>query len=55
MLIGLTAEGDRVRADSSLQSGVFRTADEVSHEALISQDAEETWLHENEFRDKRTV
>lgn len=30
-----------------LQSGAFRTADEVIHDALISQDAEEAWLQEN--------
>ena len=30
-----------------LQSGVFQTIDEIIHDALNSQDAEEDWLQEN--------
>jgi antitoxin ParD1/3/4 len=30
-----------------LQSGAFRSVDEVIHDALSSQDAEEEWLQEN--------
>jgi len=30
-----------------LQSGAFRTVDEVIHDALTSQDAEEEWIKEN--------
>jgi putative addiction module CopG family antidote len=30
-----------------LQSGAFHTIDEVIHDALTSQDAEENWLQEN--------
>ena len=30
-----------------LQSGAFRSIDEVIHDALSSQDAEEEWLQEN--------
>jgi Arc/MetJ-type ribon-helix-helix transcriptional regulator len=30
-----------------LQSGVFHTIDEIIHDALTSQDAEEDWLQEN--------
>lgn len=30
-----------------LQSGAFRSIDEIIHDALTSQDAEEEWLQEN--------
>jgi antitoxin ParD1/3/4 len=30
-----------------LQSGAFHTIDEIIHDALTSQDAEEDWLQEN--------
>jgi antitoxin ParD1/3/4 len=31
-----------------LQSGVFQTVEEVIHDALSSQDAEEEWLQQNQ-------
>jgi Arc/MetJ-type ribon-helix-helix transcriptional regulator len=46
MTIQLTAEDERL-IQKRLQSGVFRTVEEVIHDALASQDAETEWLAEN--------
>lgn len=46
MKIELKPEDEQL-IQKRLQSGAFRTIDEVIHDALISQDAEEEWLQEN--------
>ncbi len=46
MKIDLKPE-DQQLIQKRLQSGAFHTIDEVIHDALISQDAEEDWLQEN--------
>ena len=38
---------DLALIEKRLQSGVFQNIDEVIHDALASQEAEEAWLHEN--------
>jgi Arc/MetJ-type ribon-helix-helix transcriptional regulator len=40
---------DLALIEKRLQSGVFHNIHEVIHEALASQDAEETWLDENKI------
>ncbi len=39
---------DQELIQKRLTSGAFKTAGEVIHDALISQDAEESWLRENQ-------
>ncbi|HEV2990339.1 MAG TPA: type II toxin-antitoxin system ParD family antitoxin [Candidatus Angelobacter sp.] len=46
MKIELKPEDEQL-IQKRLQSGAFRSIDEVIHDALISQDAEEEWLQEN--------
>jgi len=46
MKIELKPEDEQL-IQKRLQSGAFDTVDEVIHDALASQDAEETWLQEN--------
>lgn len=46
MKIELKPEDEQL-IQKRLQSGVFHTIDEVIHDALTSQDAEEDWLQEN--------
>jgi Arc/MetJ-type ribon-helix-helix transcriptional regulator len=46
MKIELKPEDEQL-IQKRLQSGAFRTIDEVIHDALTSQDAEEDWLKEN--------
>jgi antitoxin ParD1/3/4 len=46
MTIQLTVEDERL-IQKRLQSGAFRTVEEVIHDALASQDAETEWLAEN--------
>jgi putative addiction module CopG family antidote len=46
MKIELKPEDEQL-IQKRLQSGAFRTIDEVIHDALTSQDAEEGWLQEN--------
>ena len=46
MTIQLTAEDERL-VQKRLESGVFRTVEEVIHDALASQDAETDWLAQN--------
>jgi putative addiction module CopG family antidote len=46
MKIELKPEDEQL-IQKRLQSGAFRTIDEVIHDALSSQDAEEDWLQEN--------
>jgi antitoxin ParD1/3/4 len=46
MTIQLTVEDEQL-IHKRLQSGVFRSAEEVIHDALASQDAETEWLAEN--------
>ncbi len=38
---------DEVLIQKRLQSGAFQSIDEVIHDALASQEAEEVWLQEN--------
>lgn len=46
MTIQLTAENEKL-IQKRLQSGAFGSVEEVIHDALASQDAEENWLSEN--------
>ena len=46
MTIQLTAEDEKL-IQKRLQSGAFRSIEEVIHGALASQDAETEWLAEN--------
>jgi antitoxin ParD1/3/4 len=46
MKIELKPEDEQL-IQKRLQSGAFRTIDEVIHDALTSQDADEDWLQEN--------
>ena len=46
MKIDLKPEDEQL-IQKRLQSGAFHTIDEVIHDALTSQDAEEDWLQEN--------
>lgn len=46
MKIELKPEDEQL-IQKRLQSGAFHTIDEVIHDALASQDAEENWLQEN--------
>lgn len=46
MKIELKPEDEQL-IQKRLQSGAFHTIDEVIHDALTSQDAEENWLQEN--------
>ena len=46
MTIQLTVEDEKL-IHKRLQSGVFRSVEEVIHDALASQDAETEWLAEN--------
>ena len=46
MTIQLTVEDEKL-IQKRLQSGVFRSVEEVIHDALASQDAETEWLAEN--------
>jgi antitoxin ParD1/3/4 len=46
MKIELKPEDEQL-IQKRLQSGAFHTVDEVIHDALSSQDAEEEWLQEN--------
>lgn len=46
MKIELKPEDDHL-IQKRLQSGAFHSVDEVIHNALTSQDAEESWLREN--------
>jgi antitoxin ParD1/3/4 len=46
MTIQLTPEDEKL-IQKRLQSGVFRSVEEVIHDALASQDAETEWLVEN--------
>lgn len=46
MKIELKPEDEQL-IQKRLQSGAFHTIEEVIHDALISQDAEEDWLQEN--------
>jgi Arc/MetJ-type ribon-helix-helix transcriptional regulator len=46
MTIQLTAEDEKL-IQKRLQSGAFGSVEEVIHDALASQDAEENWLSEN--------
>ena len=46
MKIELKPEDEQL-IQKRLQSGAFDSIDQVIHDALISQDAEESWLHEN--------
>lgn len=47
MTIQLTAEDEQL-IRKRLQSGVFRSLEEVIHDALASQDAETDWLAQNQ-------
>jgi antitoxin ParD1/3/4 len=46
MKIELKPEDEQL-IQKRLQSGAFRTIDEVIHDALTSQDDEEEWIEEN--------
>jgi Arc/MetJ-type ribon-helix-helix transcriptional regulator len=46
MTIQLTADDEKL-IQKRLQSGVFRSVEEVIHDALASQNAETEWLAEN--------
>jgi antitoxin ParD1/3/4 len=46
MTIQLTPEDEKL-IQERMQSGAFRTVEEVIHDALASQDAETVWLAEN--------
>lgn len=46
MKIELKPEDEQL-IQKRIQSGAFHTIDEVIHDALTSQDAEENWLQEN--------
>jgi Arc/MetJ-type ribon-helix-helix transcriptional regulator len=46
MKIELNPEDEQL-IQKRLQSGAFHTVDEIIHDALTSQDAEEDWLEEN--------
>jgi len=46
MTIQLTPEDEKL-VQKRLQSGVFRSVEEVIHDALASQNAETEWLTEN--------
>jgi antitoxin ParD1/3/4 len=46
MRIELKPEDEQL-IQKRLQSGAFQSVDEVIHDALTSQDAEESWLEEN--------
>jgi antitoxin ParD1/3/4 len=46
MKIELNPEDEQL-IQKRLQSGAFHTIDEVIHDALTSQDAEEEWFQEN--------
>ena len=46
MTIQLTPEDEKL-VQKRLQSGAFRSVEEVIHDALASQDAETVWLVEN--------
>ena len=46
MKIELKPEDEQL-IQKRLQSGAFHTIDEIIHDALTSQDAEEDWLQEN--------
>jgi antitoxin ParD1/3/4 len=46
MTVQLTPEDENL-IQKRLQSGVFRSVEEVIHDALASQDAETEWLAEN--------
>ena len=46
MKIELNPEDEQL-IQKRLQSGAFQSIDEVIHDALTSQDAEEDWLQEN--------
>ena len=45
-MIHLTPEDEEL-IQNRLQSGIFRSVEEVIHDALASQDAETAWLLEN--------
>jgi putative addiction module CopG family antidote len=47
MKIDLRPEDEQL-IQKRLQSGAFHTVDEVIHDALTFQDAEESWLQENQ-------
>ncbi len=47
MIIEIKPE-DLALIEKRLQSGVFQNIDEVIHDALASQEAEEAWLYENQ-------
>ena len=46
MSIQLTSEDEKL-IRKRLRSGVFRSVEEVIHDALASQDTETAWLEEN--------
>ena len=47
MTIQLTAEDEKL-IQKRLQSGAFRSVEEIIHDALASQDEETAWLAENQ-------
>jgi len=53
MTIQLSPEDEQL-VQARLRSGVFRSAEEVIHDALAAQDAETAWLvdRKNEIQDK---